>query len=196
MELGSEGFTWGVFQGIVPQKVEFTVAGPYKVPLVRRAGSTRRIEKYHGKEFFDDPKHAKLADAVGCYLFAIRNGGQASEGGSFTPWYVGKTVRGFGKECFGTHQRDHYNNALARKTRGTPMLFFVVRPHAKGRVPAKAIGELEIFLIQSVKTHHPAALNERGIKDPRWAIKRVTLPVTGQAPAGTAQFRRAVGWSA
>ncbi len=99
--------------------INFTIHGPFKI---KKDGN--RIEKKDNKGFWEDAEKEdkegeKLSKACGCYLFAV----QASKG--YTPWYIGQTSKNsFSKECFGPHQLNAYNGAIAKR-KGTPVLFLI-----------------------------------------------------------------------
>lgn len=80
---------------------------------------------------------AALADACGCYVFAIR----ASHG--FTPWYVGQsqkqTIIG---EAMNASNIVKYNDILNGK-QGTPVLFLLPLQTPTGRFAKQPDGSLE-----------------------------------------------------
>ena len=121
-----------------------------------------------------------LPDACGCYVFAIKSGG------GITPWYVGKAEKSpFKKECFGAHQINCYNDALARYEIGTPILFFVTLLTTGGQFanPRKSgdrsIAFLERWLIGQALNKNPNLIN---IKDTRFLKKLVVYGLLKSPP--------------
>lgn len=63
-----------------------------------------------------------LADACGCYVFAMR------AGRGIKPWYVGKSEKQpFKRECLTDDKIRKYNSVLSTAKKGTPLLYFYAR---------------------------------------------------------------------
>ena len=144
--------------------MHFEVQGPYEID---RAKNKLIDNSAQGKRDYWDwvDLHVEgLADACGCYVFAI----QASRG--TLPWYVGKAERqSFRKECLSSHKINHYNNAIAGR-RGKPCLFLLPQLTRNGRyrkptsTKRKAISVLESTLIGMALARNSQLLNAKGTK--------------------------------
>jgi hypothetical protein len=109
-----------------------------------------------------EAKHSGLQNAFGCYVFAIR------AGRGTLPWYVGKTCKGFKRECFELHKLRHYDDALTDITRGTPLLYFVARVTPRGSFSTspseKEAAFVESTLIGMALKRNTALKNVSGAK--------------------------------
>ena len=106
----------------------FEVAGPFPIPYdAPKTGTSKHIAVAHAKSFWDDAATRRLQSATGCYVFALKTGP------GFSPWYVGKATKGFGQEVFTDHKLRIYNEVVFAGRKGTPVLFFVVRPGRRAR---------------------------------------------------------------
>lgn len=125
-------------------------------------------DKYSLSSFwdqFDADSADNLSGSIGCYIFSIR------AGRGILPWYVGLAEKqSFRKECFAPHKIDHYNNAIARRRKGTPMLTLVAKytPGSKLMSPNggehRDIQHLETMLIATCLNRNPELLNLRDTK--------------------------------
>jgi hypothetical protein len=157
---------------------EFYIEGPFKIPCIE--GTKLIAEDLSG--FWG--RHKSLASSTGCYVFAVR------AGRGYTPLYVGKTAKSFESECFTSHKRNHYHYSLGNYRRGTPVMFFVVLPKAKGKINASEIKQVENFLIQVGSTVNPEIRNIKGACIPSWSIRGVIRGKKGQASKSTAEFKK------
>jgi hypothetical protein len=66
-----------------------------------------------------------LADAKGCYLFAVR-AGQGTR-----PVYVGRATRTFRQECFTPDKLLKLTNAMMAYRKGNPVLFLIASEKRK-----------------------------------------------------------------
>ena len=90
--------------------------GPFQIP---RDGSI--VDSHACRDFWKDVEreHSGLPAAVGCYIFAI----SAAKGAR--PWYVGKTEKNsFQGEVWTPHKLLLYNEALHKRKKGKPLLYF------------------------------------------------------------------------
>lgn len=158
----------------------FAVEGPYEVPCVDKPGGKVISEEL--SSFWEKCK--KVQNRRGCYVLAMR------AGKGFTPLYVGKTSRTFDKECFTDHKLVHYHHALSDYAKGTPVMFFIVLPRAKGKPNQKEIVEVEDFLIQVGRTANPDLRNIKGNVAPNWGIKGVIRGGKGKASQGAKQLKK------
>lgn len=107
--------------------MNFNVYGPFELPRVKGLIDTSADAK---RNFWEkvESSMAGLPNACGVYIFVIR----AKRGA--LPWYVGLTTkRGFKDESIGSHQTNHYNQALATKVGVKPQLYFLAKVTPKGR---------------------------------------------------------------
>ena len=108
----------------------FEIQGPYEIPRVMGLidNSARSKKMFWATVSKDVPN---LPEACGCYIFTVK----ATRGA--LPWYVGRTTkRTFKHEALGSHQVNHYNQALGEKVGVKPQLFFIAKQTPSGR-PAK-----------------------------------------------------------
>jgi hypothetical protein len=169
---------------VKPTKM-FKVVGPFLVKPIK-GKAARRIEKDQSA-FWDHQSTRNVRDRVGCYAFGIR------AGKGIRPVYVGKTLRSFGEEVFGSHQRDYYNAELANIRRGTPVLFFIVYPKGKGKVNQKMIRDVEEFLIQIAVAKNSNLRNVQGVGEKKWGISGVLRSGKGKTPSSSASLKGALG---
>ena len=164
--------------------LEFTVHGPYKVPVERRsAGRHLRV-----KEFWEtNAKADKYSSSCGCYVFAIRTGGGT------LPHYVGQATKAFAKEVFNPSNLRKYYDALADYKSGRPVVFLVVHPWRKGKANACRIRQVENFLIQAGWARNRRLQNVKGIHRPKWAIKGVVRSSVGKPTKAARVFRTVFG---
>jgi hypothetical protein len=161
----------------------FDAVGPIKVPVVR-ARNGCYIEA-GCRDFWQ--ANPGIANQKGCYVFGIR------AGKGITPLYVGKTARCFERECFADHKvARHFNPALARKGRGTPVLFFVVPRVRRGKPNGRIIKDLESFLIQVASVKNPRLSNVQERKEARWGICGVLRGGQGKPNKAARAFKAAV----
>ncbi len=159
------------------------VFGPFDVPY-EYIRNVKRIESKHKAEFWSATGLTHLRKKHGCYVFALR----AAKG--FVPWYVGRAAKGFQQESFTTDKRDKYNNALTRRRKGTPVLFFVAPPDGKNKVPSPELSHMEKELIQFAIRKNPHVRNVQNTKNvPRWTIKGVIRSSKGTPPKAAKQFK-------
>jgi hypothetical protein len=162
----------------------FDVYGPYKIPIVRERNGSYIPARC--PDFWD--AHPTIATRFGCYVFAIR------AGKGITPVYVGKTTRSFDGECFAIHKiACHYTPALARKGRGTPVMFFLVPRARRGKPNTRIIKDLETFLIQVASAKNPSLSNVKERQEARWGISGVLRGGKGKPGKPARAFKTSVG---
>jgi hypothetical protein len=155
----------------------FEVHGPFEVTHEKRKGGRTLV--------FDDfwaSDANYLADAKGCYVFAMR------AGGGLQPIYVGKATKTFKQETFNATNKHKYNNGFSTYGKGTPLIYFVVHPTQKGPTNVKHIAEIEDFLIQAGVAKNPDLQNVKGIQKPKWSIKGVIRTGVGKRRQEEVQF--------
>jgi hypothetical protein len=160
------------------------VKGTFEVPLYVGKGG-RSITDDGVKEFWRINK--KYENKKGCYVFAIR------AGKGYTPGYVGKATKRFGKEVFEYHKLTRYQQFLVDYAKGTPVLFFLVAADKKGKTNNSQISKIEKYLIDLGVTANPNLLNQKGTKPPKWGIQGVIRGEKGKVTAVTKDFRKMPG---
>jgi len=162
----------------------YQVQGPFVVPTYNG-----KAAKIIDSEKLDDfwKRCGDVARRRGCYIFAIR------AGKGITPIYVGKTARSFLREAFAVHKLEKYQRCLADYRKGTPLLFFLAAPSAKGATNQKVIGELEDFLIQTAISRNPRLLNVKGTKREEWSIAGVVRSGVGKPSQAAKALKRTLG---
>ncbi len=158
----------------------FTISGPYRVPLYKGAAG-RMVRAQEGTSFFTT--YPAMANHVGCYVFGIR------AGGGIMPVYVGKTTNRFDQECFQPTKLGKYNECLTDYQKGTPVMFFVLHPVQSGPNNNTQIGKLEKFLIQLACVRNPKLLNVQGTASEDWAITGVIRNRPGHPSASARLFK-------
>ena len=165
---------------------EFTVHGPYPVPL--EPNKIAKMVAKNLKIFWQGV--GAMAEKKGVYVFAIR------AGRGYTPIYVGKTeARTFAFETFtNTNRAGHYNPALLDYEKGLPVLFLITHPAGKGAVNRRCIDQIETFMIDIASIKNAGVSNVRKRKQHRWRIKGVVRAHRGEGRNYSArELRRAVG---
>jgi hypothetical protein len=131
--------------------------------------------------FWERAEVNPFQDMHGVYIFVV----QASRG--MTPWYVGQATRqGFGREAFGSHQRNHYSRALAKRRRGKPAIFFVSHPMSRGKINARLIDKVETFLIDIASRKNPELGNVKKKPQYQWRIRGVIRAKQGEGKSPAA----------
>jgi len=134
----------------------FSTFGPYK--LQRHKGHVSELAL---DTLWKEIKVEGLSEAIGIYIFAIRNSDNSLE-----PWYVGKTDKGFKKRIL---QHWKLFALLAEKSpKGDLELFLIPRVSSnrgKFKKPANkklpSIDDLETMIIGSCFSKNPHVINEK-----------------------------------
>lgn len=161
---------------------EFTVQGPFEVP-VRHEVSARVIDEDNLEERF-----WKLNDCGsrrGCYVFGLRTAR------GIIPFYVGKTVVSFESECFQAHKMVKYLHAIAKRLKGTPVMFFVCT-EGKG-IYEHPIARLEEQLIGLAVARNDDLLNIVGTNDEPIVIRGVLGHGKGRSSGVATKFKKMMG---
>lgn len=159
----------------------FEIVGPVEIPCdTGKAGRAIAFDKL--AHFWAKSKN--IAGRRGCYVFAVR------AGKGYTPVYVGRATRSFHPECFTYHKLNYYHRCLIDYSRGTPVMFFVVSPRARGRANASVIGEVEKYLIALAETANPNLSNVQGRTKEWWGIRGVVRGGKGKPSIDVREFRR------
>jgi hypothetical protein len=167
-------------------KFVFEIAGPFPIPFKSGSGSSKHIEKEHVQQFWLG-NASVCASGVGCYIFAKR------AGKGHTPWYVGKSSKGFSKEAFTADKLTKYNKVLFDDKKGTPCMFFI-KHSGKKTVDSAVLKEMETYLIQMAFMKNADLVNIHGKKDKsQWSIPDITHTKLGKKKPEASAFRKAMG---
>jgi hypothetical protein len=158
---------------------EFEVLGPFEVPCEDNP-AYRFISAESGAELWED--HPEICDRNGCYVFGVHNARGT------TPIYVGQATRSYKKEVFQSHKLVKYAKCLSHYQKGTPVLFFVSEIPHRGRSNAKAIDELESYLIQAALAVNAELLNEKKTAIEPWLIRGVLRSPPGARSKAAQEF--------
>lgn len=162
----------------------FVVHGPYDITFeARKGGRTLVFDDF----WAEDSPAADVAAECGCYVFAIRTGP------GLIPIYVGKATKTFEQETFNPSNRHKYHNGFSDYAKGTPVMYFVLHPHQRGKTNNKVIAEIEDFLIQAGVVKNPDIQNVKGTSQPTWSIKGVVRSGAGKRTDAERQFGRLFG---
>lgn len=155
----------------------YTVYGPFKVDKAALHSGGKALNA-----FWEQDGAADVAERKGVYVFGIR------AGKGITPQYVGKATKAFRSECFTSHKLHKYVSAISSHA-GTPVLFFVVRPLAKGQIKKRQVKEMENYLIVAGWEKNPDIRNIQGVGKPDWCIHGVLRSPKGHPGLAAIQFR-------
>jgi len=110
--------------------MRYSIHGPFE--LKTKNGLVDRSRKAQQAFWAEiESSVSTLPSACGCYLFATR----AAKG--IKPWYVGLAAKqSFKNECFGSQKINIYNDVLAGRQKGKPLLFLIAKK-TKGEKFAK-----------------------------------------------------------
>ena len=159
----------------------FEIHGPFRLGFENRKGGRTLVFDCFWKK---ESEASYLADKCGCYVFAIR------QGRALIPVYVGKATKTFKQETINNTNKHKFQNGFSEYAKGTPILFFVVHPKAKGKNNAKQIEEIEDFLIQAGAARNPNIQNVKGVQKPAWTIKGVVRSGAGKPSSAEIGFAR------
>lgn len=164
---------------------ELMVYGPVVVPI-RLVNRGKFIDTDRLHELWEQQAEG-LASKRGLYVFAMR------AGRGFTPWYVGRTSKGFEKEIFTPHKVVKYQRIFADQVTGTPVLFFVAKPGRPNVVPAPVLREAEKELIAIAYRCNPALENKQHAKARAWSSRGVIGGRAGRPTGSAAAFGTMLG---
>ena len=157
--------------------MRYGVFGPFKVP---RRDSRRIVTPRQLRDFWEGvgEKHPGLPDASGCYIFGI------SASGGARPWYVGQAKRAFRKECFTPHKLLRYNEALADRKRGKPILLLLARQTSGGRF-ANQLSDREANNLENLLIHNCLRANRKLLNISKTSfLKEAEIPGLLNSPPG------------
>lgn len=169
------------------RQVVFEPHGPFVVPS--RRGPPRFIERADAAAFWSAGGAEAFARRRGVYVLAVR------AGRGIVPVYVGKATKTFAQEALVDRNLLSFNGALRGWRRARPIVLLVAQPHRRGRSAARAIAELEDFLIVLAAEVSPELRNVHGVGgEPPFVVRGVTDGRRGKPPAAACALRRAIGW--
>jgi len=172
----------------MPRPRQYTVHGPFEVPLIKGTGG-RLVDNNRDKlqAFWKEVGEHKSLKGV--YVFGI------FFGRAWTPWYVGKTGRQtFEGEVFNVNNINKYNRAIVKDARGTPVIFLIAHPRTQGPIATNQITNVERFFIRLAYTKNPNLLNERNLPTADdWAVKGVIRSGQGAPPDAARKLKRMIG---
>lgn len=164
--------------------VKFKVSGPFPIPY-RSAprGGGKIFDKEHIAIFWDG-EASEFAEKQGCYIFGL------SVGGSYMPYYVGRTRNSMMGECFNPTNILKYNSVVF-ENKGKPVMFFVTRRDNRKVVPRQILNDLERTLIQAGKLRNDWLVNQKHTQNlPTWTIAGVVRSGPGEDGKASRLFRK------
>lgn len=165
-------------------KKMFEVYGPFEVPLEK---GYRRVAK-DLRTLWEQEGASEVGDRAGVYVLCIKT----SRGEM--PTYVGKTTKqSFKAEAFTPAKLYLYDKALDDYKIGKPVIYFIAYPIVRGPINAKAIDELETYLINEASRRNPNLTNLRKVKKYNWGICGVLRTGPGKPSASATKFKGALG---
>ena len=168
--------------------IEFEISDPVDV-VFEGKGKYKFISRDCRRNFLSSISFSQYERKQGVYIFALRSGK------GYMPWYVGKTngKRGMVQECMTPDKSTKYNEAL-RRSLGTPVIFFVVRPGNKYIAPKQVVNDMEKQLTQDALAKNPYLINIQNTKNlPRWSINGVVRANQGRPSQLAKAFSKMMG---
>jgi len=172
--------------------MRFEVYGEFRISIT----PGRRIDRELMDAFWSEVNITTvgLSAAIGCYVFGVRPSG----GQRITPWYVGKTMRGFEFECFQSHKIIRYEDALHKYKRGRAMMFLIPKCTKTGEFAtggsSKPVDLLEKYLIGLALKTNPDLRNARDTKMYRELyVPGLVNAGQGNPGAGAQSLKRSLG---
>lgn len=174
--------------------IDFAVAGPYRVPVLRT--STGGVDLDLKSCLLALPKEHDGFEDRGCYIFSV------SVPYGYRPIYVGKTVKTtIIKEAFNPSNQLKITRYLNDNHRVDGLYLSIAYKCSGGWARSeREIGELEEWLIANAAAKNPELLNRRSLPRRNWRIRGVekgaavgrpdNMAVTFRAMLGLAQPRR------
>ena len=166
---------------------DLVVHGPFAIPFRTVKGTEKFIGKEHYEAFQQDLEQRGIAAKHGCYVFAMK------AGRGYSPWYVGKSTSGLGRECLGDHKIKLFNRHLMKGYKGLPVMFFIAPAGTVNKVPRDVCDEVETFLIQAAHARNPNLLNSRKKSVLYWSIQGITGDSRRTVPAEAMVFKTMIG---
>ena len=169
----------------------FQTFGPFRIRLDEYGNIPEELEEFWAQV---EEEKSGLSNAKGCYLFGIKTSG----GSSIYPWYIGKTLNSFCRECFQPHKIVAYDRSIRRYERANPYLLLIPRLTNRGSLykgsGALSTNFLEKHLISLGLQANPDLQNKRDTKLYREVRLRGILNSDGGKPSkATTELRRALG---
>ena len=165
--------------------VEFTVKGPYDVPVKVVGSSARFVDKELLRSLLSQSDGA-IAKA-GCYVFSLR----AARG--CIPVYVGKATRNILREAFNDRNCNNLAEYINARQRGRLQISIVHQNKMRLLQGNKdCIADIEEYLIGYAARRNPDLINIHGTGGASWSIKGVNNG-RGAPAAVVAEFKEMMG---
>jgi hypothetical protein len=148
----------------------FSVWGPYSVPT-RKGRDGKLVD---GKRLHQVWDESECETEVGVYIFVLQ-----PRRGPPIPWYVGKTVCGFGQEAFNERNRSLYADAMKSQGASVPKVFFICQDNLTKTATAR-INDLEKKIINECFQVNEDLKNDRRITRPNYEILGVEKQSRGR----------------
>ncbi|MDY0383737.1 hypothetical protein [Trichlorobacter sp.] len=147
--------------------IEFSVAGPFNVPVYKHQVSEVRLINKDSEVMKAFWAENQQAAGIGVYVYARK----AARG--YVPLYIGKTEKSFEAEVFNSRNIGAINELFHNGDKGTLVLFFIYYPSSK-KIRSDVIDELETNIIQYGLKANQNLLNSKKTKPvDTWCIKGV-----------------------
>ena len=156
------------------------------MPFRQAKAGVKRIEREHKGEFWAGSKARRYKTRHGCTSSQSRSE-QVIE---LATWVASNRLQ---EEVFTNDKLNRYNQFLADRKRGRPVLFLVVAPLNRGKPAKSKIGAMEKELIKLAKAANPGMGNKIGIKAPRWGIAGVIRGGKGKTGGPARALRQILG---
>jgi len=164
---------------------EFIVSGPLNLPIKLLATGAIILNEQDIKNLV---KKLSGHDTRGCYVLTVRGPNQGH-----TPIYVGKTgKRLLIDECLTSRNIKFLNEALNKKLKRRPSLFFIYQSKSKGRWNESQIGQVEEYLIANAATKNEELFNRTLLPQQNWRIKGVANSKKGESTKASGALRKAL----
>jgi hypothetical protein len=167
--------------------IEFSVAGPFKVPLTRAA--TGAVDLDLKKCIAQLPAEHDGFQERGCYVFSL------SVPYGYRPAYVGKTVNAtIIKEAFNPSNQLKITRHLNDIRRVDGLYISIVFKSSSGWARnAEEIGQLEEWLIANAASKNPDLLNRRSLPRQNWRVRGVENSGVGRPDSMAVDFKLMMG---
>ena len=163
---------------------EFTVSAVLEVPLHPKLAL---LDKPTRKAFLKT--YQESLGACGCYIFAAPR----KRASGMLPIYVGKATKSFSQECFTDEKLNKISRHLLQNNARALSLILIKHPKQQGLTNARAIADMERFLIQMAVAANPGLVNKWGTKPADWSIKGVIRSGPGKPSARALLVRSLLG---
>ena len=98
----------------------FQAFGPFEISLDKHRNIPERLDDFWAAV---EAEKKGLSAAKGCYLFGVKTSGSQN----IFPWYIGKTISSFYRECFQYHKLVAYQRSISVYQRSRPSILLIPR---------------------------------------------------------------------